>query len=459
MNDSSSRQLIFIITIALGLLMLLSAIPWSNLTGNTLKDFNLLSDLFSNERPVLSTQPVLTSEIEEVLNEEIPEVTDSASAIVNEAVVPVPVQEVQVEAAPVINGIVAIENYTGGELLSNFRNALSQASVRTVRVAVIGDSFIEGDIFSQDLRSMLRENYGGSGIGFSALHSDFPGFRRTVKMKTSGWELHDIRTMAAKDSLRLLSGDYAVSSGNATTIFTSGSAGTWARTTLVYLATDSGSVSVATESAEKTITAIPSTDIQSISIDGSTNSAKITASHGVIALGAYLDSTSGIQVDCMSIRGNSGLPMRKLNRNLSTQMRNLADYDLIILEYGTNAVSAGQTDYSGYAQAMVRSVERIRSSYPAADILIMGIADRGEKVGTEVSSMAACAAMVNSQRELARKTGTAFWDTRAAMGGENSVVEWRNRKLVNADYTHLNKDGGRELARLLFNALNLAVNE
>ena len=89
----------------------------------------------------------------------------------------------------------------------------------------------------------------------------------------------------------------------------------------------------------------------------------------------------------------------------------------------------------------------------------MGIADRGEKVGTEVSSMAACAAMVNSQRELARKTGTAFWDTRAAMGGENSVVEWRNRKLVNADYTHLNKDGGRELARLLFNALNLAVNE
>ena len=121
MNDSSSRQLIFIITIALGLLMLLSAIPWSNLTGNTLKDFNLLSDLFSNERPVLSTQPVLTSEIEEVLNEEIPEVTDSASATVNEAVVPVPVQEVQVEAAPVINGIVAIENYTGGELLSNFR--------------------------------------------------------------------------------------------------------------------------------------------------------------------------------------------------------------------------------------------------------------------------------------------------------------------------------------------------
>lgn len=459
MNDSSSRQLIFIITIALGLLMLLSAIPWSNLTGNTLKDFNLLSDLFSNERPVLSTQPVLSSEVEEVLNEEIPEPTDTSSAIVNEAVVAMPSPEPMAEAAPVINGIVAIENYTGGEMLPNFRNALSQVSEHTVRVAVIGDSFIEGDIFSQDLRTLLRENYGGSGIGFSALHSDFPGFRRTVKMKASGWKLHDIRTMAAKDSLRLLSGDYAVSSMNASTTFTSGSAGAWSRTTLVYLATDSGTVSVATESAENTITVVPSSDIQSIRIDGNTNSAKITASHGVIALGAYLDSASGIQVDCMSIRGNSGLPMRKLNRNMCAQMRKWADYDLIILEYGTNALSAEQTDYSGYSQAMARSVERIRSSYPAADILIMGIADRGEKVGTEVKSMAACAAMVNSQRELARKTGTAFWDTRAAMGGENSVVEWRDRKLVNSDYTHLSKDGGRELAKLLFNALNLAINE
>ena len=108
---------------------------------------------------------------------------------------------------------------------------------------------------------------------------------------------------------------------------------------------------------------------------------------------------------------------------------------------------------------MARSVERIRSAYPNADILIMGVADRGEKVGTEVYSMPACKSMVNAQRELARKTGAAFWDTRAAMGGDNSVVVWRNRKLVNADYTHLNRDGGRELARLLFNALNQVINE
>lgn len=459
MNDSSSRQLILILFLTVGLLMLLSVIPWSSLTGNTLKDFSLLSDLFSVERPMLSTKPVLTTEIDEALNEEIIGQSDTVVAVEQEFQAESPVVEQEVEPAPVINGVVAIENYGGGEPLPNFRKALTHSSERLVRIAVIGDSFIEGDIFSQDLRALFRENYGGSGIGFSALHSDFPGFRQTVKMADSGWELHDIRTMAAKDSLRVLSGDYSKSLGKAVTTFTGGSAGTWARTSFVYLATDSGSVCITTKSAEKTIEVGASPYPQCVSVADNTNTAKITATQGVIGLGAYLDSNVGIQVDCMSIRGNSGLPMRKLNRDLCAQMRQWADYDLIILEYGTNAISSEQTEYSGYTQVMSRSVERIRSSYPDADILIMGIADRGEKVGTEVCSMAACAAMVNAQRELARKTGSAFWDTRSAMGGHNSIVDWRNRKLVNADYTHLNKDGGRELAKLLFNALKIAVNE
>ena len=184
MNDSSSRQLILIFTIALGLLMILSVVPWSSLTGNTLKDFSLLSDLISTERPVLAVTPPLTTEIDEILKEEDLEQSDTISAKI-ETISAEPAPAPEVEAASEINGVVAIENYAACESLAKFRAALSQSSERTVRVAVMGDSFIEGDIFTQDLRSMFRESYGGSGIGFSALHSDFPGFRQTVKMKTS----------------------------------------------------------------------------------------------------------------------------------------------------------------------------------------------------------------------------------------------------------------------------------
>ncbi len=61
--------------------------------------------------------------------------------------------------------------------------------------------------------------------------------------------------------------------------------------------------------------------------------------------------------------------------------------------------------------------------------------------------------MVSTQRAVARRCGIAFWDTREAMGGDDAIVNWRERKLVNADYIHLNHKGGEELARLFVDAL------
>lgn len=67
--------------------------------------------------------------------------------------------------------------------------------------------------------------------------------------------------------------------------------------------------------------------------------------------------------------------------------------------------------------------------------------------------------MIQTQRETAHKCRIHFWDTRAAMGGEDAVVDWRSRKLLNADYIHLNHAGGAELAKLFDSALQKAVNE
>ncbi|MCF0214693.1 MAG: hypothetical protein HUK13_09740, partial [Muribaculaceae bacterium] len=96
--------------------------------------------------------------------------------------------------------------------------------------------------------------------------------------------------------------------------------------------------------------------------------------------------------------------------------------------------------------------------YPNADILLLGIGDRGQKSGGEVHSMVTAPKMVAAQRRAAQKAGCLFWDTREAMGGEDAIVDWRNRKLVNGDYIHLNHNGGKELGKLLFESLNRAVN-
>ena len=59
---------------------------------------------------------------------------------------------------------------------------------RPVRIAVLGDSFIEGDIFSGSLRSMLQARYGGSGVGWMPLSSETAGFRRTIRNELKGWK-------------------------------------------------------------------------------------------------------------------------------------------------------------------------------------------------------------------------------------------------------------------------------
>ena len=97
--------------------------------------------------------------------------------------------------APVASdGSVLIEDYSqDGSALARFRNALAESGTRPVRIAVIGDSYIEGDIFTQDIRALLQERYGGSGVGYMAAFSNFPGFRQSVNQSGTGWTEHDIR--------------------------------------------------------------------------------------------------------------------------------------------------------------------------------------------------------------------------------------------------------------------------
>ena len=75
------------------------------------------------------------------------------------------------------------------DALIHFYDALHRRSSlgRPVRIAVLGDSFIEGDIFTGSLRKALQERYGGSGVGWLPMSSETAGFRKTVRHEFKGW--------------------------------------------------------------------------------------------------------------------------------------------------------------------------------------------------------------------------------------------------------------------------------
>lgn len=469
MNHSSPRYIVTLVGIAFAMLLILSAIPWTDLTGNVIKDFNLFEDLFPSEKKVASNAPeIVDPELADLMAQadEIHTTADNEkidSTVVDQPItqaVSIPAVVPSVYEAPInSDGTVLIENFSASaEAFPHFKAALTHAGERNVRVAVIGDSYIEGDIFCQDLRKLLQDEYGGEGVGFMAMHSDFPGFRGSVTQSSSGWILHDIRKMNRNDSLRTLSGDYARAQNRARSTYkATKSQPSWSKASYMFIAADSATITLSADGVPSSFDVGPSHSPQRLVLDGPMKEFSINSPEGIVGLGAYLDGTAGIQVDCMSVRGNSGLSLGKLNPTLCNAMRQYIDYDLIILEFGMNILSAEQTNYNTYGKGMLHAVERVKACYPNADILIMGVGDRGVKDGPNVVSMPTCHALIKAQRELAQNTGAFFWDTHAAMGGDGAALKWRNNNLLNADYIHLNHKGGGRLADIFFRSLKQSL--
>lgn len=112
-------------------------------------------------------------------------------------------------------GMTCIEDYSDSTMrgMTRFYQALDELAKapRPVRIAYFGDSFIEADILTADLREMLQQKYGGCGVGFVTITSMTSGFRPTVRHSFSGWESHSVMDSVFFDRSKLgVSGHYFI---------------------------------------------------------------------------------------------------------------------------------------------------------------------------------------------------------------------------------------------------------
>lgn len=458
-NKHKGRPFI-IIGVAIAALIGASFVPWSTLTNGYIKDFNLFGDLFGNDdAPVTASEPI-DPELEKALADG----STSVKVADGSATTPQSPEEVKPVVEARVNGDMMLEDYTvNSQGLAHLKQALANRQTRPARIAVIGDSYIEGDILTMDIRRLLQSQYGGSGVGYVPAWSHVAGFRTSVKQNSNGWTEHDIRKNA-KDEYKSLAGEYfTAASATASTAYAGMTdkkgLSQWDNTRFMFVTPSAGTITITTDSGDHTFDVTASDSIQTVAVPGTTTGAKINAGiKGLLAFGVFLDSNNGVLVDNMSLRGNSGITHRNISPKLAQQMRKDVDYDMIIVEYGINALSSQQKDYSGYQKLMEQSIARIKECYPKADIVMLGIGDRGQKINGTVQSVPTSQNMVDAQRNAARNSGVLFWDTREAMGGENAVITWREKGMINPDYIHLNAKGGAELGRLFVESLRRALN-
>ncbi len=448
---------LLIILIAIVIIIIVSFLPLSKWSGGKVKDFSLFSDIL-REVGIMEDVANPEEQIDPELLRAMKEAEERNPLTASDSVLSQPIDTIIAPRKPSRQGdLVVIEDYTtDGVGLIQFRHAIE--SGRLARVAVVGDSYIEGDIFTQDLREKLQTAYGGAGVGYVSMHSDFPGFRRSVRQGGKGWKTFMANKKADQKYIDLAE-QYSIPTGPANATYQGSQsfphAASWNRTKFIFIAPENSVINVKTGDGEWEQCNIAASDsVQCIEVSVPTSSFEMkTSSTSLVGLGVWLDGEKGVSLDCMSSRGFSGITLTKVNPGLCRRMAEFVDYNLIILEFGINAMSSQQQDYSIYSSRMVEVINHVRRCYPRADILVMGVGDRGEKRGGAVRSMSTGSAMISAQRDAARRAHCLFWDTREAMGGEGAVVDWSNAGLINKDYIHLTHKGGARLADELFKAI------
>ncbi|HEY5747094.1 MAG TPA: hypothetical protein VIU12_13505 [Chryseolinea sp.] len=357
-------------------------------------------------------------------------------------------------------GITCIEDYSPDSTgIRNFVRALSRIKDKhsAVRIAFYGDSFIEGDVFCGSLRDTLQSVFGGEGVGYVPLTSEVAGFRTTIKHQFENWKTYSL--ISKKDStvtveLGPVGFSFVPQEENWVEYKPTHHRFLKTFNTIKLYYKNQGHASVE-YTLNDTITSTEelktSNKLQEWTHKGKNIEAVRLAflqPDSLNLFGASFEAREGVYVDNFSMRGNSGIGLYKIDDDMYTDFNRYRDYKLIILQYGLNVVLEDSMNYGRYAHGMIKVVNKLKSVYPKASILLVSVSDRSSNTSGEYKTMKAIPIMRNAQRLVAERTGIVFWDLYEAMGGENSMVKMTEGKpaLAAKDYTHLNFKGGRRLS-------------
>ena len=328
---------------------------------------------------------------------------------------------------------------------------------QTVRIAWYGDSFVEGDILIGDLRDTLQTLWGGRGVGFVPITSEVAQFKRTVIHQFKNWNTFSIVKKTETHPAFGLNG-FAYKPKPEASITYEGekffhNTRSWTEFKLFYTAASPAAIEwkMQKDGIPKNDQLKPRNErLNFWKWEGNypgCNYLNMTFEphEDLVLYGATLESGPGFYIDNFSVRGNSGGPLKQLLPSFIQQFDAVQQYDLIVLQVGLNAVTNGFTNIRWYQAELERTFKHLRACFPGKPILIISVGDRGGKIGTELATMLGVPAIVDMQRDLARRHGFLFFDLFHGMGGPGAMIRFSmaHPRLANTDYTHLTHDGGR----------------
>ena len=347
--------------------------------------------------------------------------------------------------------------------LDPFFKALDAAGTNHVRIMHYGDSQLECDRISCDLRSQFQTQFGGCGVGLIPVQQTIATY--TLSQQTTPSELSRGLVYGSSDN-RVSHRRYGVM-GQMTRV--DGTAKvkvsglgknypTSAQFQKITVNARSGNFSVSTSDGTYALKE-ESPMMYSAVLANPVKSATVTIQGGAEVYGIMLDGNTGVSIDNIPMRGCSGTIFTSIDEASMTPFFNQENVKLIILQYGGNSVPYLKTEKSieSYKKTLKQQIEVFKRLEPNACILFIGPADMATKQNGKMQSYPQMENVVNALREVATESGIAFWDMFSAMGGRNSIVKWVNARpqLAGSDHIHFTPKGAKEISNILFETFKL----
>ena len=345
---------------------------------------------------------------------------------------------------PVIPKVVVDSTTDSRIFLQSFYASLAESSERKIRVIHYGDSQIEEDRMTQQIRETLQARYGGKGVGLMPLAQTIP-------------------TLTVKQELRM-NGRYTMPANGP-------------RRYIVYsfkrdqradgLYGPMGQVAVMNDSlvsGSEDVTAICKPIVKTALYERwqvfADSSVHYTFAGDTVQLsgkgsvyGLSQESKTGIIVDNVPMRGCLGIVFTKIDSEQLRTFYGKENVRLIILQFGGNAIPSNQNPgtISAIVKGLREQVQYLRACAPEASILFIGPSDMLTQTDGEWQTYPMVPYMDKLLRKMALEENIAYFSLFRWMGGAGSMMRWQEVGLAGSDGVHFHRSGARKAGNAVVN--------
>jgi lysophospholipase L1-like esterase len=377
-------------------------------------------------------------------------------------------KELDARALAKTKGSLAVEDETG-HALDAFYASLAKTRAKEkgaiTRIMHYGDSVITSDYVSGTMRRKMQAELGDAGHGFILVANPWEWYfhNDVAHGAAEGWSSSRVTGPTTNDRMYGLGGVTFTGKPGASAFFGTAERGTYgkkvSRFDVYYLDTPSGgeveaklgttTETFSTKGEEKT------SRIKSFSVpDGEAKLTLRVVSGTPRVFGVALERDEpGVVYDALGANGARAELLGSIDGAHMTEQMALRNPALVILQYGTNESEAPGLARD-YEKTLTAVVAMVKAAAPHASILVAAPLDRAETgEGGTLRTKPIIKRLVAAQRNVAKETGVAFWNTFEAMGGEGSMAKWMKTGLGGGDLTHPTPQGAEALGDLLYKSL------